>query len=66
MLNTFVPPIVPGNQEDTTEFLNSLFDQLEKALSNSAHRYILDEIFKGANAAQMICHKCGEKRERRE
>lgn len=28
LLKAFVPPINPGIQQDTTEFLNFLFDQL--------------------------------------
>lgn len=28
LLTAFVPPINPGIQQDTTEFLNFLFDQL--------------------------------------
>lgn len=28
LLNSFVPPINPGIQQDTTEFLNFLFDQV--------------------------------------
>jgi ubiquitin C-terminal hydrolase len=66
MLDAFVPPINPGIQQDTTEFLNSLCDQLETALSGSPQKKLLDEIFKGAQAAQMICHSCGAKRENRE
>ena len=62
LLQSFIPPINPGIQQDTTEFLNFLFDQLESALAGSSHRKLLDEIFKGANAAQMICHSCGAKR----
>jgi hypothetical protein len=32
LLNSFTPPINPGIQQDTTEFLNFLFDQLEHLL----------------------------------
>ena len=28
LLNSFTPPIVKGIQQDTTEFLNILFDQI--------------------------------------
>lgn len=62
LLESFNPPINPGIQQDTTEFLNILCDQLENGLANSSHRRLLDEIFKGAMAAQMICHSCGAKR----
>lgn len=66
LLQSFQPPINPGIQQDTTEFLNLLFDQLEAGLNESGFRKLLDEIFKGANTAQMICHSCGYKKENKE
>lgn len=66
LLKAFVPPINPGIQQDTTEFLNFLFDQLEGALAGTKYKRLLDEIFKGANTVQMICHSCGYKKENRE
>lgn len=57
-----MPPINPSIQQDTTEFLNQLFDGIENALVGSTHRKLLDEIFKGAYGVQMICHSCGAKR----
>lgn len=66
LLNSFVPPINPTLQQDTTEFLNFLFDQLEEALKGSPYKKLLEELFKGKQVAQMICHGCGAKREREE
>ena len=66
LLEAFVPPINPGIQQDTTEFLNLLFDQVEAGLSKSGFKKLLDELFKGANTAQMICHSCGYKKENKE
>lgn len=63
-LNSFNPPINPAIQQDTTEFLNFLFDQLEPLLKDSPYRNLLEELFKGTQVAQMICHSCGAKRER--
>lgn len=61
-----MPRIVPSIQQDTTEFLNFLFDQLEPQLKGSPYRLLLEELFKGSQVAQMICHACGAKREREE
>ena len=66
LLNAFSPPINPAIQQDTTEFLNFLFDQLEPLLKESPYRRLLEELFKGTQVAQMICHSCGAKRERLE
>lgn len=64
LLTSFVPPINPGIQQDTTEFLNYLFDQVEASLQNTPYKKILPEVFQGNQVAQMICHNCGAKRER--
>jgi hypothetical protein len=61
-LTAFSPPINPGIQQDTTEFLNHLFDQLELALKPTQYHKLLDDIFKGAFTVQMICHQCGYKK----
>lgn len=62
LLNAFVPPINPTIQQDTTEFLNFLFDQLEVGLTSTKYKKLLESLFKGANASQMICHSCGYKK----
>jgi ubiquitin C-terminal hydrolase len=41
-LNSFTPPINPGIQQDTTEFLNFLFDQLEVLLKDSPYNNLLE------------------------
>ena len=41
LLNAFEPPINPGIQQDTTEFLNFLFDRLEPRLKQSPYRRLL-------------------------
>ena len=64
LLNAFVPPINPSIQQDTTEFLNFLFDQLEMPLKESPFRKLLEELFQGTQATQFVCHGCGAKRER--
>jgi ubiquitin C-terminal hydrolase len=64
LLNAFEPPINPGLQQDTTEFLNYLCDQLERKLKETPYRRLLEELFQGSQVAQMICHACGGKRER--
>jgi ubiquitin carboxyl-terminal hydrolase 34 len=66
LLSSFNPPINPAIQQDTTEFLNFLFDQIEPLLKNSPYKNLLEELFKGSQVAQMICHSCGAKRERLE
>jgi ubiquitin C-terminal hydrolase len=62
ILKAFVPAIDPGIQQDTTEFLNLLFDHLESALMGTKYKKLLDEIFKGANIVEMKCHQCGFKK----
>jgi ubiquitin carboxyl-terminal hydrolase 34 len=42
LLNTFIPPVNPSIQQDTTEFLNFLFDQLEASLKHSPYEKLLD------------------------
>lgn len=42
LLEAFVPPINPGIQQDTTEFLNFLFDQVESGLSECEFSRLLD------------------------
>lgn len=64
LLSSFVPPINVGIQQDTTEFLNFLFDQVEDSLKRTPYKNILPELFQGNQVAQMICHNCGAKRER--
>ena len=66
LLTSFVPPINPSIQQDTTEFLNLLFDQVEDCLRATPYKKILPELFQGNTVAQMICHNCGAKRERNE
>jgi uncharacterized UBP type Zn finger protein len=61
-LQAFVPPILKGIQQDTTEFLNILLDQLERCLKNTDSQNLLEEIFQGTQVAQMICGACKQKR----
>jgi hypothetical protein len=55
-----------GIQQDTTEFLNILLDQLERCLQGTESQNLLEEIFQGTQVAQMICGSCKQKRERQE
>ena len=41
LLTSFVPPINPGIQQDTTEFLNYLFDQVEFSLKTTEYKKVL-------------------------
>lgn len=41
LLNAFEPPINPSIQQDTTEFLNFLFDRLEPRLKETPYRRLL-------------------------
>lgn len=41
LLNAFEPPINPSIQQDTTEFLNFLFDRLEPRLKETPFRRLL-------------------------
>lgn len=41
LLTAFVPPIVKGIQQDTTEFLNILLDQLDRCLKGTPESNLL-------------------------
>lgn len=41
LLKAFVPPISTGIQQDTTEFLNFLFDQIDVSLKNSEFKRLI-------------------------
>jgi len=62
LLKAFTPPIQKGIQQDTTEFLNILLDQLDKCLKGTPEHNLLEEMFQGTQATQMICHACQQKR----
>ena len=65
-LEAFREPINPNVQQDTTEFLNMYFDELERELQTTPYRHLLKQLFQGSTVVQMICHNCKNKRERKE
>lgn len=57
-------PVNVGVQQDTQEFLNMVFDKLENGLKNTPFKNILEGVYGGKTSNQMICHGCGNIRER--
>ena len=47
-----------GIQEDSQEFLNMLFDKLEKEFKESSFPKVLDEVFGGRTIVSMTCESC--------
>jgi len=57
-------PVNVSVQQDTQEFLNMIFDKLERELKHTPLRHITDSIYGGKTSNQLICHGCGYVRER--
>jgi len=47
-----------GIQEDSQEFLNMLFDKLERELKDSSFPRVLDDVFGGRTVVNMKCQSC--------
>jgi ubiquitin carboxyl-terminal hydrolase 34 len=45
-------------QSDAQEFLQMLFDRLERATKETSHKYLVQSIFGGKNISQLICTEC--------
>jgi ubiquitin C-terminal hydrolase len=46
-------------QHDAHEFLNILFERLEKAFEETPYKYLMQNIFGGKTCSQAICSNCG-------
>ncbi len=46
-------------QHDAQEFLNILFERLEKILKDTPYRYLLQNVFGGKSCSQVVCSNCG-------
>ena len=46
-------------QHDAHEFLNILFERLEKAFEDTPYKYLMQSIFGGKTCSQSICSNCG-------
>lgn len=66
ILKSFNPAINPMVQQDTTEFLGSLFDNLESQMKETPYRDLVKSIFQGTTVVEMSCHSCKKKRYRTE
>lgn len=53
-------PTNTGEQKDAQEFLNLLFDRLERALAPTSRKYLLQSVFRGKSCSQLICPECGK------
>ncbi len=49
-------------QQDSLEFVNKIFDYIEKGLEPSVCKPLLDSIFGGNTCSAMICTGCGFRR----
>jgi len=59
-------PVNVTVQQDTSEFLNMIFDKLENALKPTPFKGLMDSIYAGNNISMMRCTNCGYKRTRKE
>lgn len=59
-------PVNVSVQQDTQEFLNMIFDKLERQLKHTPFSQITDSVYGGRTSNQTICHGCGKIRERLE
>ena len=59
-------PVNVSEQQDTQEFLNTIFDRLENGLKQTPFRHILEGVYGGKTSNQIICHGCKNVREREE
>ena len=57
-------PTNVSEQKDAQEFLNDLFDRLEKALKPTSRKYLLESIFQGKQCSQLLCPECGKVKNR--
>jgi len=59
-------PVNVSEQQDTQEFLNTIFDRLENGLKQTPFRHILEGVYGGKTSNQIICHGCKNVREKEE
>lgn len=59
-------PVNVSIQQDTSEFLNMIFDKLEHSLKPTPFKGLMDSIYAGNNVSLMTCSNCGYKRTRKE
>lgn len=57
-------PVNVSIQQDAQEFLNMLFDRLEKGLSQTPFKQLLHSIYGGTSCNQLICSNCKNVKER--
>lgn len=53
-------------QQDAQEFLNTIFDRLEKGLKQTPFRQIMEGVYGGKTSNQIICHGCKNIRKKEE
>lgn len=59
-------PVNVSIQQDAQEFLNMIFDKLEKGLKDTPFRHILDSVYGGRSCSQLTCSSCKAVKEREE
>jgi len=52
-------PTNSGIQMDAQEFVGRFFDKVEESLKDTSQKYLIEDIFKGYSASQLICPSCG-------
>ena len=51
-------PINTMVQQDSQEFFNNFFDQMENYLRNNKYKYIINDVFIGRTCSSVICESC--------
>ena len=51
-------PVNVSIQQDAQEFLNLLFERLEKGLAGTPFKQVLQSIYGGTNCNQLVCSNC--------
>jgi ubiquitin carboxyl-terminal hydrolase 34 len=59
-------PVNVSIQQDAQEFLNMIFDKLEKGIKDTPFRHILDNVYGGRSCTQLTCSKCKAVKQRHE
>lgn len=47
-----------SEQKDAQEFLNVLFDRMEKVLKPTPRKYLVQSVFGGKTCSQLVCSEC--------
>ena len=51
-------PTNPKMQQDCQEFYSNFLDKMEKCLTNTKYKYIINDVFMGKSCSSVICKSC--------